>query len=196
MATFPESSPVPQYPLIVSPRWDTLISTYSRSNERRRKKALYAQFDVTVNYEKMTQSDASNLWEFYMDKCGALTSFYIYDLSLLMNHTFIHKSCYMATGDGSTTTFDIPGRSTSSITIYGNNNDETANGTKLTGGGTSDSDRFQFNTAPVEGVLVTCDFAGYLRLRVRFQDDNLDRENFMTNLYTYGGIKLRGLSPI
>lgn len=194
MATWPESAPTPRYPLSVTPRFNTLISTFDGGGEQRRKKLLYPQYDIAVKYPAISKTEAQTLWSFYIARAGSYEAFYIYDLSLLLPHSFAHTDLYMGTGDGSTTTFDIPGRSTSSQTIYTDGADATSNGSILTGGGASSSDRFQFTTAPATGKVITCDFTGYLRMRVRFQDDKLTRENFIRGFYNFS-IKLKGVAP-
>lgn len=194
MATFPESSPSPRYPLVVEPEFNTLISGFDGRGEQRRKKSLYPKYNVTVKYDNISVAEAKTLWEFYIARSGAYEAFYIYDLALLLEHSFNHVGEYCGAGDGSTTIFDIPGRSTSSRTVYSDGVDVTSNVSFLTGGGSSNSDRVQFNTAPTAGKIITIDFTGYLRMRVRFLEDKLSREIFIYNLYAYG-IRLQGLSP-
>ena len=193
MATWPESNPIPNYPLTVDPEFNTLISGFDGGGEQRRQKLLYPKYDVTVNYQKISVAEAKILWEFYLARNGAYEAFYIYDLALLLGHSFNHVGEYCGTGDGSTTIFDIPGRSTSSRTVYVDGVDETSNVSFLTGGGSSNSDRIEFSSAPAAGGIITIDFTGYLRMRVRFLKDKLSRINFVNELYAYG-IKLKGLS--
>lgn len=194
MATFPETDPAPQYPLIIEPEFNTLISGKGGGGEQRRQKLLYPRYNVTVRYQGISLAEVKVPWEFYIARAGAYEAFYIYDLALLLGHSFNHVGGYCGTGDGSTTIFDIPGRSTSSRTIYADGVDETSNVSFLTGGGSSNSDRVEFNVVPSSGKVITADFTGYLRMRVRFLEDKLQRQNFIYNLYAYG-IKLKGLSP-
>lgn len=194
MATWPESSPAPRYPLTVEPEFNTLISNYDGGGEQRRQKLMYPKYNVVIKYNAITWAEAKTLWEFYLARDGAYEAFYIYDLVLLVSHSFTHTDQYCGTGDGVTDVYDIPGRNTSSRAVYVDGGDETGNVSFLVGGGTSNSDRIDFNTAPPEGGIITADFTGYLRMRVRFEQDKLPRESFITNLYNYG-IKLKGLSP-
>jgi len=195
MATFPED-PKPIYPLIVTPKWRTLISTAGTGKEQRRGKALFAVYDVTVQYKALSATGCKTLWEFYMARKGAYEAFYIYDLALLAEVAFNHDTLYCGTGDGTTDIFDIPGRSTSSQTIYvdGVEQSTPADYSILTGGGESNSDRVDFVSAPASGSIITCDFTGYLRIRARFLYDELSRELFLRNLFQYG-IELKGLKP-
>lgn len=195
MAVFPED-PEPKYPLIVTPTWKTLVSQIGTGREQRRRKSLFPMYDVTVRYDVLSAADAKTLWEFYMARNGAYEAFYIYDLVLLANLAFTHSDEYCGTGDASTDIFDIPGRSTSSHSVYVDGIIQT-NPTEyavLTGGGVGSSDRIDFVTAPSSGSIITCSFTGFLRMRVRFMHDQLDREIFTTNLFRYG-IELKGLKP-
>lgn len=194
MATFPETNPAPRYPLIIEPEFNTLISDFDGGGEQRRRKSLYPKYNVTVRYKGLSVAEAKILWEFYIARAGSCEAFYIYDLALLFGHPFNHIGEYCGTGDGVAAIFDIPGRSTSSQTIYIDKVDNTASASILIGGGVSNSDRVQFVAAPAPGAIITADFTGFLRMRVRFLDDRLPRQNFTYKLYAYG-IKLRGLSP-
>jgi len=195
MATYPET-PRPIYPLTVTPVWKTLISLQGTGKEQRRQKSLFPVYDVIINYHALSAADAKTLWEFYMARKGAYEAFYIYDLALLADVSFNHTDQYCGTGDAATDTFDLPGRSTSSQVIYIDGATQSTPGdySILTGGGVSNSDRVQFTSAPAEGAIITCDFAGFLRIRARFKEDRLDRDLFLTKLFRYG-IELKGLKP-
>ena len=196
MAIFPES-PKPKYPLIVTPTWKTLISTVGTGIEQRKQKALFPKYNVTVRYDVLSAVNAKTLWAFYMARKGAFEAFYIYDLALLASVAFAHTDEYCGTGDAVIDIFDIPGRSTSSHDVYVDGIAQTDPGeySVLTGGGVGSSDRIDFVTAPGEGAIITVDFTGFLRMRVRFMYDELDRETFTTNLFRYG-IELKGLAPL
>lgn len=104
-----------------------------------------------------------------------------------------HKAQYVAYGDGVLTTFDLPGKSTSSQTIYLDGAAQGSGYTILTGGGSSSSDRVQFDAAIPLGQLITCDFTGFLRNRCRFEEDRMTEERFYTTCYRTG-LRLKGLS--
>jgi len=191
MATFPE---IATQSLTVEPEFNTLISQFDGGGEQRRSKQLYPKYNVTLAYDTLEVVDVRTLWEFYMARNGSQEAFYIYDFTLFLEHKFNHKGLYCGTGDGSTVIFDIPGRTTTSHTIYSNAADVTTDTTILVGGGTSSSDRVEYDTAPSEGAIITADFTGYLRIRARFAEDKLPRETFIEQIYSYG-IKLKGLAP-
>lgn len=194
MATYPES-PIPIYPLIVEPEWKTLVSGFDGGGEQRRQKQLFPKYNVAVQYDALIETDMQILWDFYMVRKGSFEAFYIYDLSLLANIAPDHNSQYVGTGDAATDIFDIPGRSTSSQSVYidGVLQSTPTDYSILTGGGASNSDRIDFVSAPAAGEVITVDFTGFLRIRARFAEDKLPRALFMTILFRYGGIKLKGL---
>jgi hypothetical protein len=66
------------------------------------------------------------------------------------------------------------------------------------GTGTSGADQIAFVTGspdytPSDGAIVTCDFTGYLRMKVRFTDDQLSREMFNYRLFRMG-LSMTGLA--
>ena len=194
MSTYPET-PKPAYPLIITPRFRTIVSGMDSGVEERTSKWLFAKYDVTVQYKALTATNAQTIWNFYIARKGSAEAFYIYDLSLLASITKVHEDQYIATADGTTLIYDIPGRSTSSQVIYSDGIVVSASlYSILTAGGVSSSDRVSFTAAPAEGAVITCDFAGYLRIRARFKDDMLSYELFTTNLFNLGA-ELTGLAP-
>jgi len=196
MATWPESSPTPNYPLVITPRWRTQVSEFEGGGEQRRQKSLWPVFDVSVNYKAISKVDCQTLYAFFMARRGRYEAFYIYDLSLLQSLSWAHEALYVGIGDGSATTFDLPGRSTSSQSVYLDGTEQTGGGTDysiLTGGGVSSADRVQFNSAPTAGQVVSCDFTGFARYRVRFEQDTMPYELFEYQFYRNGSISLKGL---
>ena len=193
MATYPES-PVPIYPLTVTPRFKTITSGMDSGSDERTAKWLYPKYDVAVRYESLSATEVQTLWDFYLARKGGYEAFYVYDLSLLATVTKTHTTQYMGTGDATTTTFDVPGRSTSSHDVFVDAVEiADADYTVLTGGGSSSADRIQFDTAPAAGEILTVSFAGYLRMRVCFAQDQMDFNLFMINLFSTG-VEMRGLA--
>lgn len=193
MATWPESDPTPVYPLIVTPVWKTNIVPLGGAKEQRRKAWVCPKFNVQVNYKSISASEAETLWQFFMARAGRYEAFYIYDLALLASVSFSQATpLYCATADGTTTIYDIPGRATSDQTICVDGV-EDGSASILTGGGDGASDRASWAAAPAEGAIISATFTGYLRMRVRFAQDALDRELFLRNLFNYLSISLTGV---
>ena len=195
MAKFPETI-VPNYSLVLTPKWQTLKTSLGSQFEQRAAKQLYPQFDVTVNFNAIPDhDDVMVLWDFYQARQGSYESFYIYDPQLHAATYPAHTGLYIGTGDGSTDIFDIPGRSTSSQSIYLDDvvQTVTTDYAILTGGGQESADRVDFVTAPTAGAIITCDFTGIMRIPVRFAADRLSFELFEASIYRTGAIELFGL---
>jgi len=195
MATWPETNPTPIYPLIVSAVTQTDIVTLGGGGEQRRSNWLYPKFDVEVRYRAISAAQAQTLWAFFLARKGAYEGFNIYDLSLLASVSFVHGELYCGTGNGTASIFDIPGRATSSQTVYVDGAEQTGV-TILAGGGDGNSDRIQFASPLAAGEIVTCKFTGYHRMRVRFEQDRISKELFMRNLFAYSSIALKGINGI
>ena len=187
MAQYPET-PKPFYPALIEPEWKTLTSTFDSGREQRRQKWNYAKYNVTLNYTALSVADMNILWKFYQARKGAAESFYFYDIE-----STEHDSLYVGQGDSAIATFDIPGKTTSSQTIYIDGVSQGSGYTILVGGGSESSDRVQFTAAPVSGEIVTCDLTGFLRIPCRFLEDKMSRELFTYN-FERTGLKLKGLS--
>lgn len=192
---FPEDI-LPVYPVVITPVWGTLVSDFDSGNEQRRQKLLYAKYDVQLQMRAVSAADLQTLWDFYQARKGAAGAFYFYDPRPANGITVSHTGLYVGTGDGSTEIFDIPGKSTSSQTIYvdGTEQTVTTDYAILTGGGDGSADRVDFVVAPGNGQIITCDFTGTLRIRCRFAQDSLSFEWFMV-LLTNIGLQLKGLAP-
>jgi hypothetical protein len=187
MAQYP-TSPLPQLPYTISPRWKTIISTFDSGDEQRKQKRSFPVFDVVLTYDVLTLAEFQSLWNFYQSMAGAFGFFYFYAIE-----SAAYTGLPVGIGDGTITTFDIPGKSTSSRTLYVNGVSQGSGFSYLTGGGAESSDRVQFNTAPLAGQVITIDFTGYLRIRCRFKADTLSRQMFEIMLYKTG-IELQGLN--
>jgi len=193
-STFP-ASPVPKEPVLITPRFKTLISDFESGGEQRRQKWLYAKYDVQIAFPLLEMSDIQTLWDFYMARKGAYEAFWFFDPRPGLGMTVAHDGLYVGTGDGATEVFDLPGKSTSSQTIYvdGVEQTVTTDYVILTGGGDGSADRVDFVGIPNAGEIITCDFTGELRMRVRFAADGLNLELFTLMLQTVG-IQLIGLA--
>jgi len=200
MSEYPLSTIPPAHNgFTVSPQWKTLVTQNDALVEQRKQKSVYAKYNVTLKYDYLSENDFKVLWNFYMAMKGSFYSFYIYDVFLET-----HNRLFVGMGDGVLDTFDIPGKTTSAQSIYENGvlvydcgvtvSPQNVNCTILTGGGDESSDRVQFSVPPASGYPVTCTFIGYLRMYVRFKEDNLSREHFEYKAFKTG-IELQGLIP-
>ena len=193
MATYPMTSPDPEYPLRISPVYRTIISEMDAGTEQRRAKWLFPRYDAFVSYNVLTAAEMDTLWRFFIARRGRWGSFYLVDTALID-----HDGLYVGVGDASSLTWDLPGVDTGSVKIYldGVEKTVTTHYTLAAGGGEADADRVTFTSAPAAAAVITCDFTGYLRCHVRFDLDRLDRELFTAELYRLGGVQFRGVGPV
>lgn len=187
MDVFPDY-PKPRDKASFTPVWNTTVSgPFKNGGEQRRSNMMFALYDVKQTYQALGVPEVQILWDFYMARKGALGAFWFFDF-----YVFEHKNLYVCTGDGSTTVFDLPGKSTSSRTLYANGTEITSGFSYLSGGGDGGADRVSFTVAPAEGMIHSIDFAGFLRAKVRFLHDRLSREDFFNELFNTG-IELKGV---
>lgn len=185
------TTPVPAYPVEVITIWNNLTSQFDSGKEQTRQKNLYAKYDVNLTYKVLSETNMQILWNFYQARRGNYDAFYFYTLQ-----ESDWNGVWIAMGDASTTAFDIPGKSTSSQIIYFNGAAVSSSLYTISyGDGDLVSDRVTFTSAPATNTQITCDFNGYMRIRCRFKDGNLTRNNFTTTLCTTG-IALKGVAAI
>jgi len=185
------TTPIPQYPVDITTNWNNITSRFDSGKEQSRQKNLYPKYDVTLTYKVLSSADMQILWNFYQARRGSYESFYFYSLeSVQWNGVFI------GIGDGSTTIFDIPGKSTNSNVIYASGLVVPASDYTITAGaGDCSSDQITFDTAPTLNTLITTNFVGYLRIRCKFKNDKMTRSGFTGSLYTTG-LELKGVANI
>jgi len=186
MEVFPDT-PKYSYPIVFVPIWHTLKSQFENGSEQRRQKWLYPKYDVKISFEGLERADAKIIYKFYMARKGSYESFYFFDPD-----PFDHAGLYVGTGDGITDVFDIPGRFTSAQVLYENGYEVSTGFSYLSGGGDGGADRVGYTVSPADGQIITVDFTGFVRAKVRFKDDNLSREDFTAQLFRYG-LELKGV---
>ncbi len=190
MALFPQYDEIEYTPGIeITPRFNTSVSTISGGQEKRRAKFTFPLYDLKISFDLLTVADARTLWQFYKDRQGRYGSFYFY-----LPYSETYENEYIGTGDGSTTTWDIPGKTVSSYTVYndGSAQTDTVDYNITQGAGTEGAAQIVFTVAPNAGEQLTIDFTGYYRFKVRFADDELTYEVFAQKL-TKMGVELVGV---
>jgi hypothetical protein len=103
------------------------------------------------------------------------------------------QGLYVGIGNGTTTIFDLPGKTTSAQSIYLDGALQGGGYSILVGGGTENADRVSFTSAPSANQIITVDFTGTLRLKCRFKEDSMSKTGFTKALYSTG-IELVGLT--
>jgi len=186
MAKFPES-PVPQYPIQITQNWKTIVSGFDGGQEQRRRKLDFPTFDVTLTFSALEQDEIECLWNFYGARGGSYEEFFFF-----VPYVEEHKGLFIDVGDGTKTTFDIPGIIDGSASIYLDGILQESGYTLVVAGGEEGSDRVTFDVAPEEGVVISCDFTGYQRIRCRFAEDQMTKERFEALVFKTG-LSLKGL---
>jgi len=186
MPLFP-ASPIPTLPASITAQWKTIISQFDSGREQRRQKWVQPRFNMSLLYNLLEETDIRALWTFYMARKGSWEAFNVYDW---LSATW--TDLYIGTGDGTTLIFDIPGKTTSSQSIYLDGALQSSGYSILTGGGSDNADRVSFTVAPTVNQIITCTITGYLRITCRFAEDKMSREVFEAALYRTG-LELTGL---
>lgn len=194
MAVYPES-PRPVYPAVIEPEWGTLVSEFDSGAEARRSRWTFPKYNITLKYQALTAANQQILWTFYMARKGAYEAFWFYDPAAASGIVTSHAGQYVGVGNASTQAFDLPGKSTSSRSVYLDGVVQSSGFSYGTGTGDGAADQVTFTSPPAAGVIITADFAGTLRMRCRFAADRLSRESFSRLLFNYG-IQLKGLGPV
>lgn len=197
MALFPQYDTIPYLPGIeIIPVFNTSVSSLQGGAEKRRSKSTFPLYDLRMNYDLLTKADARTIWQFYKDRQGAYEAFYFY-----LPYEDTYEQEYCGTGDGSTTDFDVPGKTVSAYTVWVGGVAKSEGGTCPTpsgdyclieGGGVESAAQLEFIAAPVAGEHIVIDFTGLYRFKVRFEEDNLSFKVFYQSLTTMG-IKLKGI---
>ena len=194
---FPDD-PRPVYVYSGDQEFDTGIVSFRGGPEQRRTMQKYPRYNYTLLYGLMSHADFQTFWNFYRTHYGAGESFFYWDQkSRFFETSYLEQ--FIAYGDGVLDTFDIPGKLgvSDSITVYLESTElvRDTDYSVLTGSGAGGADQIQILTGPVvTGGLLTCDFAGRLRVRVRFAEDEMSYSWFAASLFEYG-LELRGLLP-
>jgi hypothetical protein len=196
MALFPTYADV-EYsnPRVISSVYNTMVSKMDSGREQRKRKNLFNKWIVQLNYQNITKSDAKILWTFFINRKGRFESFHWID-----NFSNTYTSEYFGTGDGETTTFDLPFKDYTAVSIYNNGTpyniatDETSVGDcYIVRDVASDGgDIVVFDVAPPIGIRLTTSFVGKLKINCRFDEDEISFEEFY-NRFAKVGIKLIGL---
>lgn len=185
MAIFP-TTPVPSYNYELKARWKTVTSQADTGVQQRLQKQIQDLYDVTLQYNALSAANVALLWNFYQARKGSFEEF---TFDTLESSTW--ENIYVGIGDGVTTVFDLPGKSSSSQSVF-LNGAEDENVSFLTGGGTDSADRIVFTNAPGTNVIITCTFTGYMQVKCHFKEDSMSKNAFTYNLYRTG-LLLEGL---
>jgi len=188
MAKFPDETSVKiSTPLSDQISFQTMRVEFESGSEQRRQKWTYPRRNPRVVYDKKKLEDIKTLWEFYIARGGAYEAF-----NFFYPYSSSYEDEYVGTGDGSTTSFNLPCRNGSSFTVKLDGVTQSSGYSISSGGGADGADLLTFTSAPGSGEIITIDFTGNLKIRAVFADDNMDFDVFYRFLATTG-LQLRGL---
>jgi len=171
MDLFPEDV-FKSYPIRITEKWKTLVTNTDDGKEFRARKWAFPKRIVELNHKPIKQEEIETIWQFYRKQKGAFQPFgFFYPTK----RNWFDE--YVATGDGSTTEFELPSKETTLKAVYIDGTlQDTSTYSIQTGTGTFGKDKITFTSAPANGAIITIDFEGKLFLTMRFFDDNLDSE--------------------
>lgn len=188
MLSYP-TDPEPIYPFSITSEYKTIISTKETGTELATEQWRFPKRSLSLKYDiRESLSGVNTLWNFYKSRRGAYLPFWFFDLYSMDSDGSLpsHTDEYAGRGDGVTTVFDLPGKSSSAQKVY-LDGVETVDFTISAGTGDGSADQIDFGaTAPTLGVLITTDFTGYLRMRMRFAADKLTKELFEYMAFRFG----------
>jgi len=166
---------IPQYPINEQVVFRTLISQTEHGLEQRRSKWLRPRRRFGIRFNALPKQDFDAIWDFFIARRGSYEPFYFRNL-----HDDPVEDEVVGTGDGTTTTFSFANRyvvpETDRVYLDGVLQVRDADYTIDT-----DAGRITFATAPAQGVTITASYEFYRK--VRFDIDNLQREQFAFLLF-------------
>jgi len=193
MAAFP-NSPVPSYEQVVKQKYRTLISIFDSGNEQRRAKWTSNRYDITLQYNALTSTQADTIWDFFKSRQGSYEAF-VYFVGEAEDKSYSLSSEYVATADGASSAFNLPCKHSTITAVYYNGSlQSTTAWSKSSTNGPDNEDILHTVGAPSSGTVITISGNGHLKVRCRFANDELSRSLFEKNLYKMQ-VELTGLGP-
>lgn len=185
MVVYP-TEPKPSYAYIHELEYKTIVTEFETGKEFATQQWRFPKRRVSLQYNALKPNELETLWNFYVSRRGSHLPFWFFDEYSKDDNgnPLSYTDLYVGRGDGSTTIFDLPGKNTSNQLIYVDGISTSV--TILAGKGSGGADRCQFASAPANGALITADFKGIVRIRMRFATDKLSREMFVHLLYKTG----------
>lgn len=178
MAVYPSSRIV--YPIRWLCKMNTLVTDESTFLDpaavQKRQPFAFGVHKVFLNHDFGEDEDAFDTFrDFVADQRGQFGTFTFF---------FYHPLCstekwyrkYIGVGDGSTTSFDLPGKSLSNLSVTGGGAYDHYEGT-----GEDGRDTIVYSSAPAEDTVIYADFTGTLGLFMRFASDEIT-ESIMEGL--------------
>jgi len=166
--------------------------------EQVKRKWLYPKRSVGLSYSNIVNADLRELEQFYIDRYGGFLAF-----TFIMPSTeiSIYEGEYVGTGDGSTTVYNLPFKSATSISItvdgspyvIGQDSTDAGDCYIIEDGGQDGVDSLVCHVTPPAGTRIITNFTGRLAIRCRFEDNiSYSRSNRNISLNDIS-VSLKGL---
>lgn len=181
MAIFPDVAPLD--PENVTILFRNVKSVMESGAPRVKNKWPFPLRNLKLQFIVPDKSIAAQLWQFYVARKGGYEAFtyYLYQINSYVGE-------YVGTGDGVTTVYNLPSAQASDYTVYVNGGAQelgVAYTFSLTGGADG-ADKITFANPPPVGEHITVNFTGYLKIRCRFAEDEMDYTTFMNRIVNTG----------
>ena len=156
-------TPIPDVPIQVEREHNTLITELKNGIEYRRKFRFRERRLINLTYRFRKKEELQPIYNFYTERSGAFEDF-IFEFPYSDNYV----KEYIGRGDGVNTTFTLPFKDYISLDVYFDGSQVATSSYSIDT--SSERATITFNTAPAQDTLITCDFIGQARLKVRFND--------------------------
>jgi hypothetical protein len=172
MALYPSYESIPYDDLTITPNFRTVSANFEEFGKKRRKrKWLFTKRNISMVYNHLSKIEARSLWQLFLNAQGSFGTF-----SWFNNEIDTYTKEYIGTGDGTTTVWNLPCKTPTSVTVY-LDNVELINITDYTivdEAGADGAAAITLVVAPEAGAYLTIDFTGYLKVNCSFSEDNID----------------------
>lgn len=192
---FPTLSGI-SFPVVKTPQWlssKTVFSQTGIASSTVSQQYPTFLFDLPLEFiqdKKSNSDELHTLMAFYNSVRGSTDDFMFNDIS--------NNSCVLqniGTGNGVTTTFQLSSNYGGFVApIYAFNNATLSvylNGTSTVAYTVSNYGLVTFTTPPANGTVITASFTFYHR--VKFLDNSIPFENFLSNIWEVKSIKLQSV---
>jgi len=170
----------------IGPLFTTKTTRLGQNQFARYRKSLRPRFAFDIAFDLLTSAQASSIDDHVIAVAGAGLTFPWFDWS-----PFHWLWVPVGTGDGSTTTFDLPGKNSSDLEVFTGTGSSAAVSSTSVGTGANGCDRFTLTSAPGNGVSIWCNATMRRLFTVTFEDDHQPLTRLLDTGYYQFSSRLR-----
>jgi len=190
MVSFPDISP--QHPEDINLEFLTLVTEFDNGEENAKQKRLFPRRKIKLRFAGKSIAEARTLWTFYIARGGKFGTF-----NYFSPFSNVYAGEYVATGDGTTASFNLPSKLAADFSVYIDGVEQTENVDYIftASGGADGADLLSFIDSvriPEIGERITFDFTGILKIKCRFADDFMNFQTFYNRIVN-SELTLQGL---